>query len=300
MARNTEAVKGAVLIAGPTASGKSALALQIAEERGAVIVNADSMQVYSVLNLLTARPSNKDMERVPHFLYGHKHPSEHYSTGAWLAEVSDLVKTPEIAGKPLVFVGGTGLYFRALLGGLSYMPDVPDVVRERWRYRLLEDGPSRLHRTLRASDPAAAMVIKPGDGQRIVRALEIMEVSGRSILDWQADRGTPMVDPATAERIVVEPQRSLLGEAIAERFDRMLEGGALEEVRALLALDLDPELPVMKAIGVRELAAALQGHIAMAEAVTLAKTATRQYAKRQATWFRNQCGPEWTRMRLDA
>ncbi len=297
MTGKVEAAEHAVLIAGPTASGKSALAMEIAEERGGVIVNADSMQVYSVLCRLTARPSAEEIARVPHFLYGHKHPSEPYSTGAWLADVSGLLSGPELAGKPPVFVGGTGLYFRALLGGLSNMPDVPESVRQRWQYRLVEEGAPKLHRVLRAVDPDAAMVIKPGDGQRIVRALEIMEVSGRSILHWQADRGTPLVNPATAERIVVEPQRSLLGEAIAERFDRMIENGALDEVRELVALNLDPGMPAMKAIGVRELSAALSGQISLDEAVRLAKTATRQYAKRQATWFRNQCGTEWKRIR---
>lgn len=287
----------AVLIAGPTASGKSALALEMAEKRGGVIVNTDSMQVYSVLELLTARPSAEELSRVPHFLYGHVHPGQPYSTGAWLADVKKVIADPDVKGRQLVFVGGTGLYFRALLGGLSDMPDVPETVRQRWRYRLGEEGASNLHRVLRTTDPEAAMVIKPADGQRIVRALEVFEVSGRSILHWQSNRGTPLVDPDTAERIIIEPERERLTGAISRRFDTMLQSGALEEVRQLLALDLDPDLPAMKAIGVRELREAVEGRMSSEEAAARAKTATRQYAKRQATWFRNQCGPEWKRLR---
>lgn len=297
MTEKSKVAERAVLIAGPTASGKSALALRIAEERGGVIVNTDSMQVYSVLELLTARPSAEELSRVSHFLYGHIHPASAYSTGAWLADVRKSIADPDIDGRPMIFVGGTGLYFRALLGGLSDMPDVPETVRQRWRYRLAEEGASKLHRVLRATDPEAAMVIKPADGQRIVRALEVFEVSGRSILQWQSNRGTPLVDPDTVERIILEPDRERLSGAISDRFDRMLQSGALEEVRQLLALVLDPDLPAMKAIGVRELREAVEGRISSEEAAAKAKTATRQYAKRQATWFRNQCGPEWRRVR---
>ncbi|MEZ5812131.1 MAG: tRNA (adenosine(37)-N6)-dimethylallyltransferase MiaA [Rhizobiaceae bacterium] len=290
----------AVLIAGPTASGKSALALRTAEARGGVVVNADSMQVYSVLDVLTARPSADEMRRVPHRLYGHVDPAEPYSTGAWLADVGRLLSDPGIAGKPLVFVGGTGLYFRALLGGLSAMPDIPDTVRQRWRYRLTEEGASGLHRMLRRQDPDAAMAIKPADGQRIVRALEVLEVSGRSILDWQAERGAPLVDPATAKRIIIEPDRAWLARRIEARFDAMLANGAVGEVRALLARGLAPAMPAMKAIGVGQLRRAIAGEISLDEAATLAKTASRQYAKRQMTWFRTQCGNEWTRMAAGA
>ncbi|RRI07121.1 tRNA (adenosine(37)-N6)-dimethylallyltransferase MiaA [Mesorhizobium tamadayense] len=290
-------VKDAILIAGPTASGKSALALDLAERQGGVIVNTDSMQGYSVLDVLTARPSADDMARVPHFLYGHVHPSKAYSTGAWLRDVTRLIAEGSLSGRPSVFVGGTGLYFRALAEGISDMPDIPPSVRERWRYELKEQGAERLHRILMHEDSAVAMQLRPTDGQRIVRALEVLDASGRSILDWQAARGKPLIDRASARFLVIEPDRGELVARIGARFDQMLDKGALDEVRQLMALDLDPDLPAMKAIGVRELQAALAGQMDFAEAIERAKIATRQYAKRQATWFRHQLGPEWQRLR---
>ncbi len=296
LSKKAKVIKRAILIAGPTACGKSALAMEIAKAEDAVIINADSMQVYSVLRLLTARPSGDDLARATHYLYGTRHPSEHYSTGAWLSDVEAVLAKRELDGRRVVFVGGTGLYFRALLGGLSPMPEVPDTVRQHWRSRLEDEGAEQLHSVLQEKDPVAAATIKSADGQRIVRALEVIEVSGRSIVDWRADPGTPLVDPASAERFVITAERSLLGEAINVRFDKMLQSGVLDEVRALLALDLDANLPAMKAIGVKELSAAISGDIPLKNAAILAKTATRQYAKRQATWFKNQCGPEWTRI----
>lgn len=288
-----EDIRRAVLIAGPTASGKSALALRIATEIGGVIVNTDSMQVYDVLRVLTARPDAEEMARVPHRLYGHVPPSVSYSTGRWLDDVRAVMEEGEIAGRPLVFTGGTGLYFRALTRGLSPMPKVPDAVRERWRSRLAEEGAEKLHEILRHEDPAAAATIRPADGQRILRALEVRDVSGRSILDWQAEAGTPLVDEGRAERYLVLPDRDSLNARIEDRFDKMVEEGALDEVRTLNALRLDPALPAMKAIGVRELTNVLENKTSLEEAITLAKTATRQYAKRQMTWFRNQLGEGW-------
>lgn len=290
-------VKNAILIAGPTASGKSALALDLAERQGGVIVNTDSMQGYSVLDVLTARPSVEEMARVPHFLYGHVHPSTAYSTGAWLRDVTRLIEEGALSGRPAVFVGGTGLYFRALAEGISDMPDIPPLVRERWRYELKEQGAERLHRILMREDSAVAMQLRPTDGQRIVRALEVLDASGRSILDWQAARGQPLVDRDSARFLVIEPDRGELVAHIEARFDDMLDKGALDEVRQLMALDLAPNLPAMKAIGVRELQAALAGQISFPEAIERAKIATRQYAKRQTTWFRHQLGPEWKRLR---
>jgi len=288
-------VKNAILIAGPTASGKSALALELAERLGGTIVNADSIQVYAVLNVLTARPSGEDLARAPHRLYGHVDPGEPYSTGAWLRDVESIAA--DLAGGPAIFTGGTGLYFQALTEGLSEMPAVPAEIRERWRQRLAEDGPQRLHALLAQGDPQSAAVLKATDGQRIVRALEVLEASGRSIRAWQAQKGRPLVDRATARFFVVEPERAELVERIEQRFDRMVEEGALDEVRAFAALGLDASLPATKAIGLRELAAALAGHIDFAEAIARAKAATRQYSKRQSTWFRNQLGPEWRRIR---
>ncbi|SFO26371.1 tRNA dimethylallyltransferase [Mesorhizobium sp. NFR06] len=290
-------VKNAILIAGPTASGKSALALDLAERKGGVIVNADSMQVYSVLDVLTARPSASEMARVPHFLYGHVHPSTAYSTGAWLRDVTRLIEDGVLADRPAIFVGGTGLYFRALAEGISDMPDIPASVRERWRYELKEQGAERLHRVLMREDSTVAMQLRPTDGQRIVRALEVLDASGRSILEWQAARGRPLIDRDSARFLVIEPDREQLVRRIEARFDQMLDKGALEEVRQLTTLDLDPDLPAMKAIGVRELQAAMAGQSGFPEAIERAKIATRQYAKRQATWFRHQLGAEWRRLR---
>ncbi|TIP89373.1 MAG: tRNA (adenosine(37)-N6)-dimethylallyltransferase MiaA [Mesorhizobium sp.] len=290
-------VKNAILIAGPTASGKSALALDLAERNGGVIVNTDSMQGYSVLDVLTARPTAAELARVPHFLYGHVHPSTAYSTGAWLRDVMKLIDGGTFVERPVIFVGGTGLYFRALAEGISEMPDIPQSIRDRWRYELQEQGAARLHRILLREDSAAGMVLKPTDGQRIVRALEVLDASGRSILEWQAARGRPLIDRASTRFFVIEPDRAELVERIEARFDRMLEKGALDEVRRLTELGLDPDLPAMKAIGVRELQAAMAGELSFPEAIKRAKIATRQYAKRQATWFRHQLGPEWLRLR---
>lgn len=289
-------IKDAILIAGPTASGKSALALEIAEHFGGVIVNTDSMQGYSILNVLTARPGAEDLARIPHFLYGHVHPATAYSTGLWLRDVAELVEKNVFAGRRPIFVGGTGLYFRALAEGISEMPDIPPHIRERWRHELIERGAPRLHRELMLRDSAMAMQLRPSDGQRIARALEVLDASGRSILAWQGRRGEPLIDRASACFFVIEPDREALRGRINRRFDAMIEQGALEEVQQILALDLDPALPAMKAIGVRELQAVLAGEMDAKAAMERAKIATWQYAKRQSTWFRNQFGPEWQRL----
>jgi tRNA dimethylallyltransferase len=298
-------VKNAILIAGPTASGKSAFALDLAERNGGVIVNTDSMQGYSVLDVLTARPGATDLARAPHFLYGHVHPATAYSTGAWLRDVMRLIDDgtlstqPDgtLSARPVIFVGGTGLYFRALAEGISEIPEIPQRIRDRWRYELKEQGAVKLHGLLMREDSAAAMTLKPTDSQRIVRALEVLDASGRSILEWQAQRGWPLIDRESARFFVIEPDRAALVHRIEARFDSMLDMGALDEVKRLVALNLNPDLPAMKAIGVRELQAAMAGKIGFPEAIELAKIATRQYAKRQATWFRNQLGPEWQRLR---
>lgn len=286
-------LKNAILIAGPTASGKSALALDWAEQKGGVLVNTDSMQGYSVLDVLTARPGKADLQRAPHFLYGHVSPATPYSTGMWFRDVMRLMDEGAFEGRVPIFVGGTGLYFRALAGGVAEIPEIPAAIRERWRDRLIEEGPEKLQHVLMRKDPQMALRLKPGDGQRIVRALEVLEASGKSILTWQQARGRPLIDAASAHFFVIEPQRAQLVHRIDRRFEHMLAEGALEEVRALTAMGLDPALPAMKAIGVRELQAADAGEISFDEAVLRAKIATRQYAKRQTTWFRHQLGPEW-------
>jgi len=293
-----------VLIAGPTAGGKSALALELAEKlaragRPAAIVNADSMQVYSALSILTARPDAGEMARAPHHLYGHVAPSERYSAGRWLADVRAVLAALEAAGRLPVLVGGTGLYFSALTQGLAALPDIPAEIREHWQAEMAAQGPAALHRLLADRDPAAAAAIRPGDRQRIVRALEVQEATGRSILAWQEGQAgeaePPLIEPAAARRFVVEPDRAALYAAIERRVDAMVDAGALDEVAGLLALDLDPDLPVMKAIGVKAFADFLGKRIPLAQAIARAKTQSRQYAKRQMTWFRNQMA-DWEQL----
>lgn len=288
-------MKNALLIAGPTASGKSALALELAVKHGGAIINVDSMQVYSGLRILTARPSDADLEKAPHHLYGHVDPKSDYSTGAWLRDVKALFDKGMLEDRRPIFVGGTGLYFRALTEGLSEMPVIPQSVRERWRYHLIEDGVAKLHGLLFRRDPETAMRLRKTDSQRVVRALEVLDASGRSILEWQRLRDEPLVDMATARAGVMDIARDVLVERIDRRFDGMVEQGAVQEVKELLAMRLDDVRPVMKAIGVRQFRAALQGEISEPEAVEQAKIATRQYAKRQATWFRHQLDERWTR-----
>mgnify|MGYP002621443374 FL=1 len=254
------------------------------------------MQVYAGLRLLTARPDAADEAEAPHLLYGHVDPVESYSTGRYMRDVAALAGEGAFAGRPAIFVGGTGLYFRALLQGLSEMPAVPDAVRQKWRAAARQEGAAALHRLLRERDPAAAASIHAADAQRIVRALEVEEASGRPISHWRKASGAPAVDTGSARLFVIEPDRDELAARISRRFDAMLDRGALEEARAIGARGLDPALPAMKAIGLRELLAADRGEMTFAEAVERAKTATRQYAKRQMTWFRNQFGPEWRRI----
>ncbi|MDI6835851.1 MAG: tRNA (adenosine(37)-N6)-dimethylallyltransferase MiaA [Rhizobiaceae bacterium] len=296
MMRNPVDDIDAILITGPTASGKSALALDLAKRHGGVVVNADSMQVYDTLRLLTARPSDEEMEGIPHHLYGHVPAGAAYSTGDWLREVSELLARLKVEGTPPVIVGGTGLYFKALTGGLSNMPQIPAEIRENLRNRLAEEGPVALHALLERNDPATAAKLNPQDGQRILRALEVVEATGRSISEFQGKAGPVIVDPARARKLIVLPERDVLYSRIDRRFSTMLESGAVEEVEALLALDLLPEMPVMKAIGVSQIAAMLKGEMSREDVIEKASAATRQYAKRQMTWFRNQMDESWERM----
>ena len=289
----SEAVKNAILIAGATASGKSALALKLAKEHDGYIVNTDSMQVYDVLNLLTARPPEEDLCKAEHYLYGHVAPSVTYSTGKWFDDVKALLARSENQGRVPVFVGGTGLYFRALVGGLSQIPDVPDDIRHYWRARKEKEGAESLHKILAEIDPAMAANLKPADGQRILRSIEVMKATGKSLSFWQKSTGTALVDEKSAQKFVVTQERPVLRQRIADRFALMWDGGAQEEVAKLMALQLDPSLPAMKAIGVREIADYQAGHLSRERAIELAVTATRQYAKRQSTWFRNQLDESW-------
>jgi len=288
-----EAIKNAILIAGPTASGKSALAVHMARKTGGFIVNTDSMQVYDVLDLLTARPGADDLAAAEHHLYGHVAPSVSYSTGKWFADVAALLAQPDLAGRTPIFVGGTGLYFRALLGGLSRMPEVSPDVRTHWRARMETEGAEALHRALSERDPEMAATLQPTDSQRIVRALEVIESTGKSLSEWQQTKGRVLVDDQSARKVVLLPERGWLSERIARRFALMWDNGAIDEVKALLALQLDPALPAMKAIGVREISAFLEGTMSEDEAIERSVIATRQYAKRQSTWFRNQLDKSW-------
>ncbi|SMC57357.1 tRNA dimethylallyltransferase [Rhizobium sp. RU36D] len=294
--KNPDQQMDAILITGPTASGKSALALSLARQYDGVVINADSMQVYGVLRVLTARPSQDEMDGVPHHLYGHVDPRRSYSTGEWLREISSLLAELKAQRRMPVIVGGTGLYFKALTGGLSDMPEIPAEIREHWRSRLLAEGATDLHAILAERDPDIAARLAVEDGQRIIRALEVLEATGQSISAFQGKAGPVVVDPLKARKIVVLPERSLLHDRINRRFAKMLDEGAVEEVEALLALNLAPEMPAMKAIGVSQIAAMLQGSLSKAEVIALSSAATRQYAKRQMTWFRNQMDETWERV----
>ncbi|QND13358.1 tRNA (adenosine(37)-N6)-dimethylallyltransferase MiaA [Rhizobium leguminosarum bv. trifolii] len=296
MMENLLSTVNAILITGPTASGKSALAVELAKRHDGAVINADSMQVYDTLRVLTARPSEEEMQGVPHHLYGHVPAGAAYSTGAWLRDVAALLPALRAAGLLPVFVGGTGLYFKALTGGLSDMPAIPEALREALRTRLLQDGPDGLYAALAAADPAMAASLNRQDGQRIVRALEVLKATGRSIADFQGRSGPAVIDAGEARKIVVLPDRAVLHERINGRFEKMLQQGAEDEVKALLALDLPAEAPVMKAIGVSQIAAMVRGEMTRDEVLEKGAAATRQYAKRQMTWFRNQMDDSWERL----
>lgn len=268
----------------------------MARELGGEIVNADSMQVYGVLDRLTARPDAQDLAEVPHHLYGHVPPDKTYSTGIWLDQATQAIAAIRARGALPVIVGGTGLYFRALTGGLSEMPAIPDPVRTELRARLETEGVEALHAELAALDPVMGERLGPADRQRILRALEVVRATGRSIVEFQGRGGTRVVDPLSARCMVLEPERPVLHARINQRFGRMVDEGAIEEVRQLIALDIPPQHPAMKAIGVSQIADYLAGRHSLERAVELASTATRQYAKRQMTWFRNQLGEEWQRL----
>ncbi len=284
----------AVLLAGPTASGKSRLALDLARRMNGVIVNADAIQVYRELRILSARPDANDATAVEHRLYGHIAVSVRYSVGQWCSDAAAVLSEIRSAGRLPIVVGGTGLYFKALTDGLAAVPPIPDEVRTRLQDMSAGLSSRQLHERLAASDPEDAERIGPGDRGRIVRALEVFEATGRSLAAWQrAEQVRPVLDARGAARIVLNPERPTLHRRISERTEQMISAGAAGEVEALMRLDLDPALPAMKAIGVRQLIAHWRGEVSLDEAVAAMKTETRRYTKRQSTWFRNQMA-DWT------
>ena len=278
----------ALLIAGPTASGKSTLALELARRFDATIIDADSMQVYRDLRVLTARPTPEDEKRAPHALYGVVDGAVNYSVGLWLRDASRIADEIFAAGRPVIFVGGTGLYFRALTDGLAETPVVPEAVRAAVRERSRSRPTAALHEALKAIDPASAARLQPNDRQRVLRALEIFEASGVSLAVFQNAAAAPFLERGEWAGLFLAPERAELETAIHARFDAMLRAGALEEVRALAARRLAPDLPVMRALGVPQLLAHLAGEISGEEAAARAKLETRRYAKRQFTWARHQ------------
>ncbi len=272
----------ALIVAGPTCSGKSALAMLLADRLGGTVINADSMQVYRELRLLTARPSAADEATVPHALYGIRPAAEAGSVAWWRAEALAAMAATRVP----VLCGGTGMYFAALTQGLSEIPDPGEPARAEARWLLAEHGPLALHAMLAKVDQATATRLRPSDSQRVTRAWEVWRGTGRGLAAWQAQKGAPAPYRFVALRL--DPPREDLRAAIGQRFAAMLDQGALDEVRALLALNLDPALPAMRAVGVPELAAHLRGEITLAEAASRAELATGQYVKRQSTWFRNR------------
>jgi len=282
-----------VLIAGPTASGKSALALALAEELGGSIINADSMQVYRDLRIITARPTPAEEARVPHLLYGHVDAAENYSVGRWCIDAGAALAEVERAGRLAIVVGGTGLYFKIMTQGLAAVPPIPPEVRAAIRNRLAAEGIAPLYAELGERDPVTAQRLMPGDRARITRALEVVVATGRSLTDWHREGMQPALDPDRAIKIFLAVDRPELYRRIDTRFDAMLAVGALDEVRALARRGLDPALPAMKAHGVPWLIRHLSGELELAAAAEEGKRDTRRYTKRQATWFRHQL-PDWT------
>ncbi len=280
-----------MLIAGPTASGKSALALRRAAESGGVIVNTDAMQVYDVLRVVTARPSVAEMAGLPHLLYGTVPPSQRFSTGDWLRAVQAMLA--ENADRQLIFVGGTGLYFEALTNGFAEVPQVPAEAMAAAEAEIAGLDREARGRLIAARDPAIAARLKAPDPQRVARALAVLNATGRSLASFQDDMQQGLLDEFELERIVLNPPVDLLRQRIARRFETMMDDGAVGEVKAIRAQNLDPALPAMKAIGVPEISAWLDGRVSREQAVEHATIATRQYAKRQRTWFRNRMA-DWT------
>ncbi len=289
----------AILIAGPTASGKSALALDLARRTGGAVVNADSMQVYRDLHVLSARPPAEDEAGAEHLLYGHVDGAVNYSVGRWLADFAAVLARLEAEGRQAIVVGGTGMYFKAATHGLSDIPRVPEDVRARVRAEAEGASPADLHARLAARDPETAARLRPTDPQRILRALEVFEATGKPLAAFQGARQSPLLVAGAWRGFFLAPDRPALRAAIDGRFEAMMARGALEEVERLRARRLDPALPVMRAHGVPGLLAYLEGRTSLEEAVAKGQGDTRAYAKRQFTFARHQL-PEFEWLAPDA
>ncbi len=276
----------AVLIAGPTASGKSAAARLLAQEIGGAVINADSMQVYAETRILTARPTDEDMVSAPHLLYGHVGVGESYSAGRYQAEAGQALRTAREAGRIPILTGGTGMYFGVLTDGIANIPAVPAGVREAAEALRNEIGAKAFHDELAARDPVAAERLRDSDTQRTLRAYEVFEATGRPLSEWQEEMGEPLLAGLNLARFVLSPPRDVLHERINARFDKMLARGALEEAKSLEGIRLSPT--AAKIIGLRELQSVAEGGLSIDEAGERSKSATRQYAKRQLTWFRRR------------
>ena len=282
------------LIAGPTASGKSRLALTVAARLGGEIVNADSMQIYADLRILTARPSPTEALSAPHHLFGVVDAAAVWSVGRWLAAAGEALAEIARRGRPAIVVGGTGLYFRALTRGLAETPPVPPEIRSYVQASYDDLGEAALRAALRAIDGAAEARIAPGDRQRLTRAREVFDASGRALSSWISET-KPALAPGVWRGVVIDPPRRVLYDRCDARLTAMIAAGALAEVERLMARRLSPSQPILKALGVTPLAAHLRGEITLDAAIALAQQDTRRYAKRQMTWFRHQA-PDWPRL----
>lgn len=286
--KNGDRDRPAVFIAGPTASGKSAIGAELARRGGGVVINADALQVYRELRILSARPTPAEESDIPHRLYGFVPATEAYSVGLWLSAAREAIELAWSEGRVPIITGGTGLYFKTLEQGLVQLPPIPPTIRRHWRERLKEEGAERLHAELAAIDRFEAGRLRALDRQRIVRALEVIAATGKSLGEWHRQaQGSSFLSQARILKLYISPPRPQLYRRIDERFDRMMSEGALAEAAALLALRLDPSLPAMKAIGIAELGCVLAGELTLVEACGIAKRNTRHYAKRQLTWARS-------------
>lgn len=288
--------QAAVLIAGPTASGKSALAVALAERTGGMVLNADSMQVYGDLEVLTARPSAADLARAPHLLYGHVDGAANYSVGHWVKDAKAAIAAAAQAGQLPILVGGTGLYFRALTQGLAEVPPIPEEVRAAVREAAEGAENAALHARLSAVDPVAAARIGANDRQRLLRALEVEAATGRPLSQWQSDLQPPFLTPDSTVRVVLDVEPEQLRARIDARFLAMMDQGALAEVATLAARQLPAGRTILKAHGAPALTRHLRGELALDAAIAEGQGDTRRYAKRQRTFFRHQMA-DWPRAR---